>query len=408
MHGTEAIHFGNVSYLGLETDERLKQAAIEAINRYGIQFSSSRAYLQLPLYEELEALLEQMYGRPVVVTASTTLGHLAAMPAFIHPEDAVLVDYQAHASIQLVLQTVKALGTHVELVLHNDFNILEERVKALSEKHSRVWYMADGVYSMFGNVVPAVQLNYLMERYEKLHAYLDDAHGISWTGTHGTGYVHDLFPKMHDRILLVGSMAKGFASTGGFIVCPDEATKTMLRRAGSTLVFSGPLHASSLAAAIESAKIHLSDEIKVRQQKVKSNIRYFLESAERHNVFLADRSETPIFFIGVGKMISAAKVCRNLREAGCYTNLGVYPAVGLNQTGVRISIHHAIEKNEIDYLLRLTSEFLAEELAETGTTRVHLEQAYSKRKVRAQRYQRDDTADKKEKERILKYPSLAG
>ena len=378
VRDTPAIHFGNVSYVGLDTDERLKNAAMEAIGRYGVQFSSSRAYVQLPYYEELESLLELMFGRPCMATPTTTLAHQAAMPLFMQPEDAVLVDYQAHASLQMNLEIVRARGTHVEAIAHNNLNVLEERIQALSAKHERIWYVADGVYSMFGDTGPMAELPALLDRYEQLHVYLDDAHGMSWTGKHGTGLVCEKMP-LHERVLLVTSLNKGFASGGGCIVCPDRDVWNWLKRCGSSLVFSGPLQPGQLAAGVASAKIHCSPEITERQQRVRSNIRYFLEYATKYNVLLANYSETPIFFAAVGKTHTGVALCKKLREAGFYTNLGIFPAVPLNQTGLRISVHYHLEKENIDHLLRLLAEYLPQIMLETNTKKENTERAFSRR-----------------------------
>lgn len=378
LHDTEAIHFGNVSYVGLDVDERLKNAAIEAIRRYGVQFSSSRSYVQLPLYEQLEDLLQQMFGRPTVVTPTTTLGHQACMPLLMLDGDAVLVDYQAHASLQTVLEIVRSKGAKVEYVLHNDVERLEQRLAELTSKHERVWYVADGIYSMYGDPGPLSALPGLMKKFDNLCLYLDDAHGMSWTGENGTGFVCDQMP-LNERTVLVTSLNKGFASGGGAIVCPNEEVKTWLRRCGGTLIFSGPVQPSALAAGIESAKIHLSPEIEMRQNRVKENIRHFIEVAKQYNVVLADDSETPIFFVGVGKMEAGAKLCWQLREAGYYTNLGIFPAVPQNRTGLRISLCYHTEKEDIEQLIRLIAEMMPMVIAEENSSQEHIEKVFARR-----------------------------
>ena len=77
LNDRELLHFANCSYLGLELDHRLKDAAKEAINRYGIQFSSSRTFLESPLYGELEEKLSKIYGKPTLISATTSLGHIS-------------------------------------------------------------------------------------------------------------------------------------------------------------------------------------------------------------------------------------------------------------------------------------------------------------------------------------------
>jgi 7-keto-8-aminopelargonate synthetase-like enzyme len=380
VRGDNAIHFGNVSYMGLDTDERLKQAACEAIGNYGVQFSSSRSFVKLPLYDILEDLLAEMFGRPVIVTPTTTLAHQAAMSLFMHGEDAILMDYQAHASLQTNLEMIRGKGATMVALPHNDLQALEENLDTLSKTHDRVWYVADGIYSMFGDAGLMSELNRLLEKYENFYCYLDDAHGMSWTGKNGTGIVMEQM-QLHERVILVTSLNKGFASGGGAVVCPNEEVKTWLKRCGSSLVFSGPLQPGALGAAIESAKIHLSPEITQRQEKVKSNINCFIDCAQKYNILLADPTPSPIFFVGIGKLQTGVKLCWKLREAGFFTNLGIFPAVPLNQTGIRISLNYHLEHAEIDLMMRVLAEMIPVALAEAKTTPESVVKAFAKKRT---------------------------
>ena len=116
------LHFASCSYLGLELDPRLKQAAIEATQRYGTQFSSSRAYVSAPLYEELESLLDSLFEAHTVVAPGTTLAHLAALPVLVAEDDAVILD-------------VDAKGDHV--LLAPPFIIEDAQVTEIVEKLAR-------------------------------------------------------------------------------------------------------------------------------------------------------------------------------------------------------------------------------------------------------------------------------
>src|SRR5262245_15155204 len=133
LRGKRLINFGSCSYLGLETDARLKTAACEAVLRYGVQFSSSRAYVRAPLYHEFEALLSEMVGgSPVVLAPTTSLGHLSALPVLVGDQDAVLYDIQVHASVQGALPELRLRGVPCEALRHNRMDRLEERVATLA------------------------------------------------------------------------------------------------------------------------------------------------------------------------------------------------------------------------------------------------------------------------------------
>jgi 7-keto-8-aminopelargonate synthetase-like enzyme len=100
VEGNKLINFGSCSYLGLELDERLKDGAIEAIKKYGVQFSCSRTYMSCTLYRELESLVRKIFDAPVVLSTSVSLGHHAVIPVVVGENDAIIMDQQVHASVQ--------------------------------------------------------------------------------------------------------------------------------------------------------------------------------------------------------------------------------------------------------------------------------------------------------------------
>ena len=127
------------------------------------------------------------------------------------------------------------------------------------DKRPGVWYLADGVYSMYGDTAPMHHIATLLDEYEQLHVYIDDAHGFSWKGLHGRGHALATTP-MHPRLVVAVSLAKSFGSGGAALAFHDAglARKVLLR--GSTFTFSGPIHPAELGAAVVAADIHLSPE----------------------------------------------------------------------------------------------------------------------------------------------------
>src|ERR1041385_3544960 len=130
INGRKVVSFGSCSYLGLETDDRLKQGAIDATLRYGTQYSSSRLFSACNLYEEVESLFQEIFGHPSILAATTTLSHLGALPVIVQDDDLIILDHQVHGSVQLAVQQVKARGTKVEMIKHNRMDMLEELIKS--------------------------------------------------------------------------------------------------------------------------------------------------------------------------------------------------------------------------------------------------------------------------------------
>ncbi len=344
LDGRPRVNFGSCSYLGLELDPRLRDATIDAVTRYGTQFSSSRAYVSSPQYAELEALLDQLFGGHALVVPTTSLGHLATLPVLVESTDAVLLDHQVHASVQMAANQLRVKGATVELIRHNNMERLEAMIARLAPKHSRIWYMADGVYSMFADLAPFAALRELLDRHPQLQLYVDDSHGVGWAGEHGRGPALDALGG-HPRVIAACSLNKSFAAAGGAIVFPDPELRRRVRTAGGPMIFSGPIQPPLLGAAIESAKIHLSDELPALQAALRERIDLFTDLADEFCLPLASRDATPIRYVPLGLPGVAHDVVRRLLADGHYTNYAGFPAVPMKHAGVRatLTLHHSLD-----------------------------------------------------------------
>lgn len=354
VNGKQMIHFGNCGYLALANDERLKNAAIDAIQRYGISLPCSRTYASYPYHEEAEALLGQIFGKPTLIAQNTTHAHMAAIPVLVKRGDAIIIDQQAHTSLHNATAFAQSAGAYVEMIRHNRMDMLESRLKKLSDTYERIWFMTDGIFSMFGDVVPLNDLIELCNRFPKLHLYIDDAHGMSWTGEHGKGYTLERLPNFHERLILVTSLGKGFGATGAAIVVPNEALKEVILNVGPTLMFSTPIMPSGLAAIVESAKIHLSPEITERQERLSKLMSYFTLTAKSLKLQIVNEDRTPIYFVGVGKPRAGMEITKQMIEAGFMVSPSAFPSVPYNSTGIRsnLTINHT-EQNIYDMLTTL-------------------------------------------------------
>jgi 7-keto-8-aminopelargonate synthetase-like enzyme len=242
-----------------------------------------------------------------------------------------------HNSVQAVLPTLAAAGTSCRFVRHNRMDRLDQLVGVLAAKHPRVWYLADGVYSMHGDVAPLDQLRELASRHDRLWMYIDDAHGVSWSGRHGRGTVlgNGGTPP---RTVMVASLAKAFSAGGAVVVTPDAETARFIRTCGSTLIFSGPLQPALLGAAIASARVHLSPEIHERQRRLKDRILRFNALADARGLPLGSRDVTPIRFVRTGDSDTTFRMAADLMRDGFYVNTAVFPAVTQGQGGLRIAL----------------------------------------------------------------------
>jgi 7-keto-8-aminopelargonate synthetase-like enzyme len=366
--GRQVVNFGSCSYLGLETDERLKQGAIDATLRYGTQYSSSRAYSFCNLYEELESLFYRIFDdHPAILAATTTLAHVAAIPILVQSDDLIILDHQVHGSVQLAAQIAKAKGTKVEMIKHNRMDMLETLIKENPNKYNKIWYMADGLYSMYGDFAPMDDITFLMEKYSNFHLYIDDAHGMSWKGKNGNGYVLSKAP-LHSKTVLTTSLAKGFGTGGGVTVMSDKEMIRKILTCGSSYTFSGPVQPPMLGASIASAKLHLTDEIYDLQNKLSSKIQLTRKIIDEYDLPVVNPSDSPIFYLALGLPRTGYNMVRRLLNEGFFTNIGIFPGVPVNCTGLRLPITNGHTDNDIKNVLEAFHYHFPKVLKEEGVT----------------------------------------
>lgn len=354
-------------YLGLSTNEKIKEEAIKATEKYGVFTSVSRSYMRLGLYDKVEELMEQIFGRPSILMSRTSLAHIAAIPVITDINDAIILDHQVHTSVRNAVDIVKGYGNYVETIRHNNMEKLEERIVELSKKYENIWFCADGVYSMHGDFAPFKELQRLLDTYEQFHLYIDDAHGMSWNGKNGQGVVLDQMG-FHDKMVMATSLAKGFGTGGSVIICPNEKMKRRIIMCGPPLVFSGPVAPPTLGAIKASAEIHLSPQITEMQLQLNKLISTFRENCSTLGLPLIADTQSPIFYIATGKPEAAIEVCREMTQFGYQVTCGCYPAVPLNKSGLRLMVNLNHTEQEISNFLQVLKLMYAKKLEEKDTS----------------------------------------
>jgi 7-keto-8-aminopelargonate synthetase-like enzyme len=358
VNGKEITYFGNCSYFGLEHDSRIKEAAKDAIDRYGISFATSRSFIRLGINDEAEDYLEKIFEKPSIACTSTTGAHMSSIPTIVRQEDAIILDHQVHTSVSNAAAFNKSRGGHVELIRHNRVDLLERRIKALRSKHKRIWYMVDSVYSMYGDVAPLVELHGLLEKYDEFYLYVDDSHGLSWAGKHGNGYALSKLPTFHDKMLLATSLYKGFGAAGAALVFPNQKMKDLVLNVGTTLMFSVQLQPSSIGAMIEASKIHLTDEIYDLQERLRDRIRYFMITAKGLGLPVYSDGTSPIGYITIGIPELCSEACKQMLAKGFLLNPCSFPSVPYENAGLRVTINLGLTNDDIFEMLTALSQVL--------------------------------------------------
>jgi 7-keto-8-aminopelargonate synthetase-like enzyme len=367
IKGQKVLNFGSCSYLGLEHHPKLKEGAIEAIQRYGTQYSSSITYLSLGLYKELKEKYTKIFGSNVVLAPTTTLAHASSIPLIADEHDVFLLDQQVHNSVQMGTQLAAAQGTPFFIMPHNNIEALEDKIQKLKNEHRKIWYFLDGVYSMYGDLAPIAELEKLRDKYDNLYLYIDDAHGTSWRGKNGKGHALSCLKSLRKTIVAV-SNNKAFAGAGGSLVIEDPELYNVISNFGQTMIFGGPIQPANLGACLASADIHLSKEIYVLQDKLRSKIDLRNRLFDKYDIPVFGDRQTPISFICVGSPKSLGILFHKLFEDGIYTNCAVYPAVSKQKSGLRTTMTNHLTDADIEKFVERVAYHLPKILQEEGSS----------------------------------------
>jgi 7-keto-8-aminopelargonate synthetase-like enzyme len=353
VDGKRLRNFGSCSYMALETMPQLRESAHHAIDEYGTQFHFSRAYLQCALYLELEALLEQITGRPVLIAASTSLAHMSALPVLVRDSDHIIIDQFAHASLHTAVQLVPDVP--LEILRHNRMDQLDTQLTRMAGHKGNVWYICDGLYSMHGDFAPFDDLRALLGRHDRLRLYIDDAHSTSWLGEHGRGIALEHFAR-DERVVVALSLNKAFSAAGGALALPERELVTRIRRSGGPMLFSGPIQPPMLGAAVGSARLHLDDEFSKLQAELEARLDLCMSELCATELALPSVQRSPIFQAQCDSPRIAFAVAEQMKARGFYCCVCVFPAVPMNRPGIRFTV---TRHNHVDDLKPFVSALAA-------------------------------------------------
>lgn len=375
VKGQDLRNFGTCGYLGMEFHPKLLDKSIEFTKKYGTQFSISRAYMTSQINGLLEEQLGAMFGHPAIVQSSTSISHISAIPTLVTYKDLIVLDQQVHMSVQTGAQVARQKGTEITMIRHNNMDMLERILAKEGDKYDKVWYLIDGVYSMYGDVAPFDDIKMMMDKYPQLHVYIDDAHGIAWYGKNGTGYAFEVLG-INERIILSTTLAKGFGVVGGVLIFPTQKIYDKVRAFGGPLTYSHPLPPATIGAAVAMTEICLSDEIYTLQNELQENLDYANKLLDATDLPVISDPITPIYFIGMGQPKTGYEMVKRVMESGFYSSIGVFPAVPIKNTGLRFTITRHQSKADIKAFVETLVHHYPEVLAKENRTDKEIRKAF--------------------------------
>jgi 8-amino-7-oxononanoate synthase len=343
MNGKKVLMFGSNAYLGLTNHPKVKEAAVEAIRKYGTGCAGSR-FLNgtLDIHVELEKRLAEFVGKEDVISfPAGFMVNAGVLSCLTGREDYIIWDEFDHASIITGIRL--SFSTKLKF-RHNDMESLEKQLRKCEPGKVKL-IVVDGVFSMEGDVANLPEIVRLAKKYNA-NVMVDEAHGIGVLGNQGRGACHH-FGVSDDVDLVMGTFSKSFASLGGFIAA-DRDTINYLRHHTRTYIFSASCTPASVAAANAALDIMLTEPERI--EKLWKLTHYALDGFRSMGCEIGHTS-TPIIPLYIRDNDLTFLIVRELFDEGIFVNPVVSPAVASQDTLIRFSLMATHTKEQLDIAL---------------------------------------------------------
>lgn len=334
MNGKEVVNLSSNNYLGLANHPKVRQAALESIERWGVGAGAVRWIGgTMSVHDELERRLAAFkHTEAVLVFTGGFTANSGCIPAVLTDKDVVISDELNHASIIDGVRLSPAAYKKSEgwVYRHKDMDDLERALRQANEKgYQKKLIITDGVFSMDGDIAPMPDIVALAEQYDAV-VMIDDAHGSGVLGKHGAGTTSHF--NLYGRVdIQLGTLSKALGVIGGYIA-GSALLKDYLINRGRPYLFSTahpPMVAAALIAALDVMETDPEP------------MRLLWENTRKWKAMLQDEgfdtmgSETPITPVYVGDEAKAQEMERQLFDEGVYALAIVYPTVARGKARLR-------------------------------------------------------------------------
>jgi 8-amino-7-oxononanoate synthase len=355
--GKSVILMASNDYLGLATHPALKQAAIEATERFGVGSGASRLISgTLPPHHELEiALAEFKRTDAALVFSSGYSANVGLIPALIDSSGLILADRLSHASL---IDGSRLSGAEFRVFRHGDMRQLQALLNRRSIRRETL-IVTEGIFSMDGDAAPLIEMAALAERYGA-RLLVDDAHGTGVMGRTGRGTL-EYFGAESKIPFHMGTLSKAFGTSGAYVVGPASLIHYLLNRARPMMFSTAPPPATAAAAV---AAIRVLQSEPQRLARLWNNQRYFLEGLRKLE-FHFTPTVSPIIPVVIGSAHTADTFSKRLLELGVYAPAIRPPTVPKDTSRIRTTVTSEHTREQLNQVLaafaqaRLESDRLA-------------------------------------------------
>ena len=341
MEGQNVLMFGSNAYTGLTGDDRVINAGIEAMKKYGSGCAGSR-FLNgtLDIHVQLEKELAEFIGKDEALCFSTGFSvNSGVIPALLTRNDFIICDDRDHASIVDGRRLSFAKSLHFK---HNDMKDLERCLRRCPRNAVKL-IVVDGVFSMEGDLAKLPDIIALKHKYPNTVVMVDEAHGLGVFGRQGRG-VCDHFNLTNEVDIIMGTFSKSLASIGGFVAA-DKILINYLRHNARTYIFSASDTPAATASALEA--LHIIQNEPERIQSLWEVTNYAL-SKFREAGFEIGETESPIIPLYVRDVEKTFIVTKRAFDEGVFINAVIPPACAPQDTLVRFALMATHTKEQVD------------------------------------------------------------
>lgn len=340
MNGKKVLMFGSNSYLGLTNHPKVKQAAKDAIDKYGTGCAGSR-FLNgtLDIHIKLENKLAELVNKDGALCYSTGFQvNLGVVSLLAGRHDYLLLDELDHASI---IEGSRLSFSKVLKFTHNDMDSLEAKLK-ICDRDKLKLIVVDGIFSMEGDIIRLPEVVNLADKYNA-SIMVDDAHSLGVLGKNGSGTASHF--RLTDKVdLIMGTFSKSFASLGGFIAA-DKEVINFIKHNSRSLIFSASMTPASTAAVLASIEIMENEPERISHLW---EITALALKGFKSAGFDTGKSETPIIPLFIRDDIKSLQLTQMLLADGVFVNPVVSPAVPKEDCLIRYSLMATHTKEQVE------------------------------------------------------------
>ena len=344
VEGHRVILAGTNNYLGLSYDNRCIKAAQEAAARWGTGTTGSRlANGSFAEHQALESEIARFYGVDNAIVFST--GYAATMgmcSTLAGPGDVILLDADSHASIYA---GVRLSGAEIIRFKHSDPEDLAKRMRRLGDRAGQALIIAEGIYSMLGDVAPLKEIAAVKREYGG-YLLLDEAHSMGALGNSGRGAAQDAGIEA-DVDFTVGTFSKSLGSIGGFCVSP-HAELEAIRFCITAYIFTASSSPSIIASTREALRI-IGEEPE-RRARLWDNANRLYEGLKALGAKVGPTA-SPVVAVEMEDRSQTIDCWKALLEGGVYVNLVIPPASPSTNFLLRNSVSAAHSTEQIDRIV---------------------------------------------------------